>query len=186
MSVLLIALLLQPSPAAERVRAEVQDAPGDAEPSFTATLSPDLRSASVEASTRGLRLTVRFTPHTFRKALTYVQFSFNLGQGPGGGNDQCQRCGNYLVDINGVSGRSTEAQVQRLSDDSKYELAGTVPISFVAQGVDVVIPWSLLPKGASRLTYQVVTCIKLRDDALTRILDRMPDIGAPAPTLEWR
>jgi hypothetical protein len=59
-------------------------------------------------------------------------------------------------------------------------------VSFVAQGADVVIPWSLLPKEASRLTYQVVTCIKLRDDALTRILDRMPDTGVPAPMLEWR
>jgi hypothetical protein len=188
LSVLMLAPPLQAVPAApSSARANVQDAVGDAEPSFTELPSPDLRSATVDVSAgRGLALKVRFAKGTFNQASTYVQFSLNVGQERAVGDGACQTCGNYLVDINGIDGRPGQAQVQRLSPDSKYELLETLPVHFVAQGADVVVPWSLLPKGAKRLTYRVVTCIKLRDAALSRILDRMPDTEDSPPELVWR
>ena len=188
LSALLLASPLQTVAAAPAsARASVQDAVGDAEPSFTELPSPDLRSATVEASAgRGLALKVRFANGTFHQASTYVQFSLSVGGERGVDDGACQTCGNYLVDINGIDSRPAQAQVRRLSPDSTYDLLEPLPVHFVARGAELIIPWSLLPKGAKRLTYRVVTCIKLRDAALSRILDRMPAIGDPPPELVWR
>lgn len=56
----------------------------------------------------------------------------------------------------------------------------------VPAGADVVLPWSVLPKATKHLTFRVVTCVKLRDDALSRILDRLPDSGLAGGVLEWK
>ena len=178
---LALLLLLMPPESPSGVRAEVTDPVGDAMYYFTDLPFPDLRSAEVEVSREtGLVLRVRFVPDTFDSATSYVQFNLDLADN----TDPCERCGSHLVDINGLGGTPGDAQVRRLGPDSEYEIAGTVPVTFVADGADVVIPWSLLPKNIDRLSYRVVTCIKLRDDALSRILDSMPDAELPRAVLE--
>ena len=171
---LLPLLVLQES--ASDIRAAVTDPVGDAVYYFTDLPLPDLRSAEVEVSReRGLVLRVRFAPDTFDSATSYVQFNLDLG----GSIDPCERCGSHLVDINGLGAAPGDAQVRRLGPDSEYEIAGTVPVTFVADGADVVIPWSLLPNELDWLSYRVVTCIKIRDDAVSRILDSVPDTELP-------
>jgi hypothetical protein len=165
-------------------RAELQDSVGDAGFSPTGQPAPDLRSGSVTLlPDGGLALRVRFTKGTFDSVATFVQFILQLGPADGVA-DQCARCGNYLVDINGIGPPSRKAKVQRLAAESRYEVAATVPIEFAENGADVTIPSSQLPKDFTRVAFRVVTCVRLGDDALSVVLDRMPEADQPLAVLE--
>jgi len=70
--------------------------------------------------------------------------------------------------------------VSRLVGGGRYELAGTVPIRTVPDGVDVVVPLSLLGKHVVPGSFRVTTSVRVDDDAISPILDSMPDMGTPA------
>jgi hypothetical protein len=184
MIAILLGLLLSILPAqvlAQRV--ELQDALGDTGFSPTGQPAPDLRSGSIGLQPDGgVALRVRFAKGTFDPVSTYVQFNLEIGQAVAGA-DECPRCGNYLVDINGVGRPSRKAKVQRRVA-SRYEVAASLPIELMANGVDVIIPASVLPKSFAHVALRVVTCIRLRDDALSVILDRMPEGDQGAALLE--
>jgi hypothetical protein len=182
---ILLGLLLSNLPVqllAQRV--ELQDSLGDTGFTPTGQPAPDLRSGSVSVLPQGgLALSVRFASGTFDPVTTYVQFNLNLGQSDAT-PDPCPRCGNYLVDINGVGATSRKAKVQRLGANSRYEVVATVPIQFTNDGADVVVPASALPKDITRVALRVVTCVRLGDDALSIILDRMPETDQAPAVLE--
>jgi hypothetical protein len=173
MRAILLGLLLSILPAQLLGQCvELQDALGDTGFSPTDQPAPDLRSGSIGLQPDGgLALRVRFAKGTFDPVATYVQFNLEIGQAVAGA-DECPRCGNYLVDINGVGRPSRKAKVQRRVG---YEVAASLPIELMANGVDVVIPASVLSKSFAHVALRVVTCIRLRDDALSVILDRMSE-----------
>ena len=59
-----------------------------------------------------------------------------------------------------------------------------MPIEFRADGADLAIPSSLMPKDVARVALRVVTCVRLGDDALSVILDRMPEADQAPAVLE--
>jgi len=179
---LLAVLVLAPPTTGQPMQAEVHDPAGDAGVSPTEAPSPDLRSVAVTMSPAGeLILRARFTRGTFQPTATYVQFNLDLGRTE---SDACARCGNYLVDYNGIGKSSRKAQVQRLGSDGRYEVAGTVPVTITADRIRIVVPERLLPKDVSRVTFGVVAGVKVGDDALSVILDRAPDSGMPRSVLD--
>ena len=154
---------------------DVKDPIGDAGFPPTGGSPPDLRSASVTAVPGGgLRLQARFARGTFDRSTTFVQFSLLEGSL---GSDGCAQCGNYLVDFNGIGGKPGQADVRRLTGDSDYPVAGTVPVRVLADGIEVVVPKSLLPLPLAKVSFRVVTCVKLDNDATSIILDALPDSG---------
>ncbi len=185
MGIVLVALLTLTLPAVSQPAVgEVADPTGDARFSPTEAPAPDLRSGRVEVSPdRGLLLEVRFAQGTFDRSATYVQFNLNLGAGDGA-SDPCQQCGNYLVDFNDIGGTSGEAHVRRLGENGRYEIVGAVPVTTAADGIDISVPWSLMPKEVGRLTYRIATGVKRGEHAQSIILDSMPDSDLPRATLE--
>jgi hypothetical protein len=183
--VILLGLLLLDLPVEPSAqRAELQDSVGDAGLAPTGQPAPDLRSGSVTLlPDGGLALRVRFTKGSFDPVATFVQFILQLGPADSAA-DRCERCGHYLVDINGVGPHSRNAKVQRLVADSRYEVVATPLTQFTEAGADVTIPPSALPKDVTRIALRVVTCIRLRDDALSVIFDRMPETDQPLAVLE--
>ena len=111
MRAILPGLLLSTLPAQlSAQRAELVDSMGDTGFSPADRAAPDLRSGSVELLPDGdLALKVRFAKGTFDPSTTFVQFNLELGQA-NPASEPCPRCGNYLVDINGVGAASRKAK----------------------------------------------------------------------------
>ena len=164
---------------------EVKDPIGDAGFSPIGGPAPDLRAASVVVTSHTVALRVRFARGTFDPRTTFVQFSLIVGQG-NAGEDICQRCGNYLVEINGIGRPMGTAELRQLDVDSKYRSVGTLTFQTVADGVNVAVPRSRLADDLRHLTYRGVTCVRLGDDAISAILDSLPNDGMASATLEVR
>jgi hypothetical protein len=183
-ALLLATLLLAPPSAAVPTQVEVQDPAGDSGRSPTNAPAPDLRSVAVGVTPSGeLVLRARFTAGTFDAVATYVQFSLQLGR-TNSTPDSCAQCGNYLVDFDGIGEPSQAAKVQRLGSTGRYEVVGTVPVGVTADRIRIAVPVKLLPSDLCRVEFRVVAGVRLRDDALSIILDRAPDGGMPSGVLK--
>lgn len=168
------------------MRGEGASPVGQAAPPPGVAVSPRLLSATVNVAPGDrLLLTVRFAPGTFTPGTTSVQFVLNLEQTPSAAPPAAACCGEYTVDIGVPWGHSDEARVSRLAEAGRYELAGTVPVRLVPDGLDVGLSLSLLGKHALPRSFRVTASLRVDDDAVSPILASMPDEGAP-PTVVGR
>jgi hypothetical protein len=163
-----------------------EDRAGDAEFYPGPVASPDLRSATVALSPTALLLRVQFAPGTYAAASTFIQFSLVLGQEASQPASAQACCGNYVVDIGVASAAPGKAQVKRLKSDGKYELIRAIATTSTPDVVTVSVPVSLLPSEIRRIQYRVVTCLRLDGDAVSPILDALPDDGLAAGAIHSR
>jgi hypothetical protein len=162
------------------MRGEAAEPVGQAAPPPGVAVSPHLLSATVNVAPGDrLLLTVRFAPGTFTPGTTFIQFVLNLEQTRSAAPPDAACCGEYTVDIGVPWGHSDEARVSRLGEGGRYELAGTVPIRLVPDGIDVGLPLSLLGTHAVPRSFRVTASLRVDDDAVSPILDSKPDEGAP-------
>ncbi len=167
-----------PSPSPSP-RGEAADHVGEASSPHGVAVSPRLLSATVNVAPGDrLLLTVRFAPGTFTPGTTSVQFVLNLGQ-TAASAAPAKACGDYTVDIGAPWGHAGEARVSRLVEGGRYELAGAVPIRTVPDGIDVGLSLSLLGEHVVPRSFRVTASLRVDDDAVSPILDSMPDMGAP-------
>jgi hypothetical protein len=157
------------------MRGEAADPVGEIVSLPGIAVSPHLRSATADVAPGDrLLLTVRFAPGTFMPGTTSVQFVLNLEQTPLTLVPPAGLCGDYSVDIGPPWGHPGEARVSRLCKGGRYELAGTVPIRTVPDGIDVGLPLSLLGKHVVPRSFRVTTSVRVDDDAISAILDSCP------------
>jgi hypothetical protein len=124
-------------------------------------------------------LTARFAPGTFTPGTTSVQFVLNLEEAPPTLPPPAVGRGEYTVDIGPPWEHLDEARVSRLVEGGRYDLAGTVPVRIAPDGIDVGLPLSLLGRNVVPRSFRVTASLRADDDAISPILDSMPDRGAP-------
>lgn len=89
----------------------------------------------------------------------------------------------FIVNL-GPTFYAGQAQVSRFSGGTQYQLVGSVPVSFVADGMDVGIPLSLLGADDGRMNFRVIASSQVSTIGFSTILDYMPDIGRPAAVVQ--
>ncbi len=173
----------------------VTDPDNDALPSPNEDPDPDLVSASVTSDGTDLHLSVRLKAGTFDQELTAVRFYFDTDQDPSTGNPGTTRFCNrdtdnigpdFLLDMGANLG--TAGLLLRLPGCSLSDIIlapdvtsplGTATITFVADGIDAVLPLALLDGDDGLLNFKV-TMSELVTGGSSGTLDTMPDIGLPA------
>ena len=168
---------------------------------------PDLVSASVTSVGTDLHLSVRLKAGTFDQALTGVRFYFDTDQDPSTGNpgtnfsvrgpgaeDACVTDADnigpdFYLDMGANLG--TAALLLRLRGCSLFDTSdiilapdvtsplGTATITFVADGIDAVLPLALLDGDDGLLNFKVKVS-EVVTGGFSGFLDTMPDIGLPA------
>ena len=164
----------------------VTDPDNDALPSPNADPDPDIVSASVTSDGTSLHLSVRYKAGTFDQALTATAFHLDTDQDPSTGNpgttSNCERdCGKDIIGVEFfVSVLGTVAEVfEFFPGDNLFALVGTPTITFVADGIDAVVPLALLDEDDGLLNFKV-TLSEQTGDGFTSLLDTAPDVGLPA------
>ena len=172
----------------------VNDPDNDALPSPNEDPDPDLVSASVTSDGTDLHLSVRLKAGTFDQALTAVRFYFDTDQDPSTGNPGTNRrfCNrdtdNIGPDFLLQMGPVTAGLLLRLPGCSLFDIIlapdvtsplGTATITFVADGIDAVLPLALLDGDDGLLNFKV-RMSELITGGFSGTLDTMPDIGLPA------
>lgn len=163
----------------------VTDPDNDASPSPNEDPDPDLVSASVTSDGTDLHLSVRLKAGTFDQALTVVRFYLDTDQDPSTGNpgtdlsvcatDTDNIGTDFLLDI------GTAPFLLRLPGCRLFSFVdlGTATITFVADGIDAVVPLALLGGDDGLLNFKVKVS-ELITGGFTGFLDTMPDVGLPA------
>ena len=172
----------------------VADPVGDASPSPSVQVSPDLVAVTLGTDGMSLILEVRFAPGTF-KATTLTQFNLDTDQNPGTGspgvdseqNDSDLMGVEFIINIGGNrlvlgTGIFAPAEVLRFAGQpNSFTTVGNVQGEVLAQGYRVSVPLMLLNNANGGINFKVTT-FELLDPSVpsfTGILDYMPDLGLP-------
>lgn len=173
-----------PSPTPRNLRADVMDALGDTGAFAGVAVPPDLRSGSIEITPGNLMLiTVRCGSGTFNPATTAIQFDLDVDQNPVTGSPFEGLGLDYIINMGSLF-YGNQAQVMRFVGGTQYQVVGNVPISIVADGIDVGIPLSLIGNDDGRLNFRVIASSQLGANSFSTILDYMPDRGVPAAVVQ--
>lgn len=173
-----------PAPTPRNLRGDVTDRISDTGAFSGVSVAPDLRAGSIEITSGNLMLiTVRCAPGTFSPATTFLQFELDVDRNPITGSPFEALGLDYIIDM-GSSYYAGQARVSRFVGGTQYQAVGTVPISVVADGIDVGIPLSLMGNDDGRVNFRVISSYYLGGDGFSTILDYMPDTGVPAGVVQ--
>ncbi len=164
----------------------------DALPSPREDPDPDVVSASVSSDGINLYLSVRFKAGTFDQALTLATFHLDTDQDASTGNPgttiECIEDADTLgVDFAVWLGGNleTDAQIWSLPACGEFVFVTveSATATYVADGIDAVVPLALLGGDDGRLNCKVTIEEQISEtgnDPPAGILDTMPDAGLPA------
>ena len=158
-----------PSPG-QSLHAEVTDPSGDALVDGQLPISPDLVRGTADVSGGNITFTVRVAPGTFAQQTTRFTILLNTDQNLATGTGTLGI--EYFVQMGGILGN--RADIVRSDGDV---VVGSVPVSFVANGIDAVVPLALIGNDDGKLDFKVFASA---GPVWPDILDRMPDEGLPA------
>jgi hypothetical protein len=139
-------------------------------------IAPDLVRGTVDVVGQTVTFRIRLLQGTFDPTTT--RFVVNLD------TDQNQSTGvgglEYRVFMSTVGGRG--ADVLRTTTSAPpgvapLEPVGTVPLTFVADGVDVTVPLTLLAKDDGRMDFSVLALAEIPQTGAPVQTDIMPDMG---------
>lgn len=150
----------------------------------------DLTFARVVVTNSALEMSVRFAAGTFNQYATVVQFVLDTDQNAATGHrgsdagcvgDNGIIGAEYIVnmgsDFHGASAVVHKFVGPECNAFDPGVTAGTV--TYVADGIDVTIPLSLLGGDDGKLDYKVISFHFEGDGVFSVIHDRMPDVGLP-------
>jgi len=148
---------------------EVSDPVGDALPDPRISNSPDLVRGTADVLAGNITFTMRVTPASFNASTTRFTVLLNIDQNLSTGTGTLGV--EYFLQMGGIFGN--QADVVKSDGDL---VVGTVPVSFVANGIDVTVPLALIGNDDGRLDFKVFASA---GPVWPSILDRMPDEGLP-------
>jgi hypothetical protein len=152
------------------LHAEVTDPPGDALRDARVPNSPDLVRGTMDVVAGNITLTVRVAPSTFNQLTTRFTVLLNTDQNLSTGTGTLGV--EYFVQMGGILGNRADV----VKSDSDV-VVGSVPVAFVATGIDATLPLALIGNDDGRLDFKVFASA---GPVWPEILDRMPDEGLPA------
>jgi hypothetical protein len=148
---------------------EVTDPSGDALGDARLATSPDLVRATADVSAGSITFTARVAPGTFAQATTRFTILLNTDQNVATGTGTLGI--EYFVQMGGIL--ANRADIVRSDGDV---VVGSVPVSFVANGIDAIVPLALIGNDDGRLNFKVFASA---GPVWPDVLDRMPDEGLP-------
>ena len=164
------------------------DPAGDARSDPRIARSPDLVSAAVEVTASDVRINVRFASGSFDRSTTLVAVPLDTDESvqtgvPGlteAGDDASLIGVDYVLIIPGPGSPILVRCVGR--NPFQCVPAGTPVVTFVVDGVDIVVTRGALGNDDGRMTFKVTTTAAVSGVLLEGPdLDVMPDVGvAPA------
>ncbi len=150
-----------------RVHAEIRDSSVDALPDNRVPVAPDIVMAIIDVDADEVAFTLRLRPGSFDPATTRFAIDLDTDQNVSTGSEGIE----YRVVVFPAGGKGADVARTTTAGDT---VVGTVPVSFVADGCDVVIPLSLLGSDDGRFDFRVRV---YSQPALPIVVDVLPDTG---------
>ncbi len=167
---------------------EITDLIGDARSDDRVPISPDLASATITVSSGSMTINVRFATGTFNPNTTFIQTGIDTDQNPSTGHPGSNASGiddngiigtDYIVDM-GSDYYGNQAEIMHYAGTpNSFTHVGYVPVTYVGNGMDVIIPLSIISNDDGRLNFKVTCATQISPGGFTGVLDTMPDIGLP-------
>ena len=146
---------------------EIRDSSVDALPDYRVPVTPDLVFAIVDIDADAVVFRLRHRPDSFDPAITRFVIDLDTDQNAATGSQGIE----YSVVVFPAGGRG--ADVARKTGAGET-IAGTVPVTFVADGCDVALPLSLLGSDDGRFDFRVRVYAQ---PAWPLVVDVLPDVG---------
>jgi hypothetical protein len=146
---------------------EFRDSSVDALPDSRVPVSPDIVLAIVDVNRDEVVFRLRHRPGSFDPMTTRFAIDLDIDQNASTGSEGVE----YHVFVFPAGGKG--ADVARATSTA-YTVVATVPVTFVADGVDVAVPRSLLGSDDGRFDFRVRV---YSQQALPLVLDVLPDRG---------
>ena len=164
----------------------ITDPAGDASAPATGETGPDLTSGAVLVRGDTVTLQVRFAERTFSAQTSVAQFSLdtdqNVNTGHRGSDAGCSADHDvlgtdYIIDFGAARGSQAEVRAFVGPSCNTFGPGTTTAVGsvvYVADGMDVTFPRSLIGNDDGALNFKVVTYVQG-----SGVLDRMTDAGLP-------
>ena len=154
-------------PAARQTHFEIRDSSVDALPDYRVLVSPDIVWAIIDIEPEQIVFRLRHRAGSFDPSTTRFAIDLDTDQNASTGSEGIE----YQVFVFPAGGKG--ADVARTTS-SGYTVVATVPVTFVADGVDVAVPLSLLGNDDGRFDFRVRV---YSQPALPLVIDVLPDNG---------
>jgi len=185
----------------------VQDGTGDAVAGGGPQPFPDLVSATLTVDQGNLNVSVRVAPGTFDAAMTRITLAIDIDENPATGSpgvdsgcvNDAQTMGmDFVISTGGAVNGSNVVVFPYVNQAPQGQSCNTFgapsnvgTTTFVADGVDFVVPLSALGNDTGRLKFKVLSTTSLPNSCptcSTSVQDYMPDVGqapgqVPAPII---
>lgn len=170
------------SPFSGPLTANVTDPAGDALADSRVARPPDLVQASVDVSAGSITFLIRFAAGTLDRQSTRVSVLLDTDQSPASGIVEQDGLGaDYGIDIVATTGQATITRADAIGCQAQlscFTSVGSVPVTFVTDGVQVAVPLSMIGNDDGRMNFQVSTYVIVAP--LTPVVfDYMPENNAP-------
>jgi hypothetical protein len=171
-----------PSATPVPLHGEVSDPVGDALTDPRVPVPPDLVHATVDVTAGSVTFIVQLAPGTLDRQATRVGVLLDTDQDSSTGIRQQDGIGaDYAIDMaagTGQAGVTKADQAGCAAHLSCFNAVGSAAITFVADGMQVTVPLSLLGSGNGRMNFQFNSYVLIAP--LTPVIfDWMPNIDAP-------
>jgi hypothetical protein len=156
---------------------EVSDPIGDVgdRPYPNVANPPDLVHATAGVVAGNITFTVQLAPGTFDPGTILLIINLDTDQNPSTG--QAPDGVDYIVSMG--DGQGNQALVGKYTGPLNFSTVGNVPVSFMADGMMVAVPLSLLGNADGRMNFRVISFIHLPGMLTSAALDSLPDSGLP-------
>jgi hypothetical protein len=170
------------TPFSAPLTATVTDAAGDALADSRVAQPPDLVQASADASGGNITFLIKFASGTLDRLSTRVSVLLDTDQNPAIGIAEPDGLGaDYGIDLAAVTGQATITKADSVACQARlscFTSIGSVPLTFVTDGLQVTVPLSMLGNDDGRMNFQVSAYVIVA--ALTPVVfDYMPENSAP-------
>ena len=170
-----------PSTTSATLHGEVEDPIGDALSDSRVSVSPDLARATVDVAGGNLTLVVQFASGTLDRQSTRVVVVLDIDQDASTGIPQPGLGGDYGIDLMASTVQATITKADPVgcaAHVSCFNAVGSVPITFVPEGMQATVSLSLIGNDDGRMSFRVNSNV-LVAPTTTIGFDLMPDLDLP-------
>jgi hypothetical protein len=166
-----------PSATPPTLHGEVSDPIGDVgdRPYPNVANPPDLVHATADVVAGNITFTVQLAPGTFDPGTTLLIINLDTDQNPSTG--QAPDGVDYIVSMG--DGQGNQALIGKYTGPLNFSTVGNAPVSFMADGMTVTVPLSLLGNADGRMNFRVTSFIHLPGMLTSAALDSLPDSSLP-------
>ena len=175
-----------PSVTSPALHGEANDAKGDAIAGGGIATAPDLVHATADVAAGNITFVIQFAPGTFDRQSTRVSVLLDTDQDGSTGIRQLNALGaDYSIDLSASTSQATIMKADAASCAALltcFNAVGSQAVTFVQDGMQVIVPLSLLGNDDGRMSFQIFASILVSSSPpalpTALIVDVMPDVAA--------